>query len=70
MMFENSLCGEYLDKHGSKLEECRELLNEYCIMVNVEWIFLWIGTTTKMGKGGSFPGGKAPGAWSWPLTSN
>jgi hypothetical protein len=22
-----------------------------------------------MGTGGSFPGGKAAGAWSWPLTS-
>jgi hypothetical protein len=22
-----------------------------------------------MGNGGSFPGGKAAGAWSWPLTS-
>jgi hypothetical protein len=22
-----------------------------------------------MGSGGSFPGGKAAGAWSWPLTS-
>jgi hypothetical protein len=23
-----------------------------------------------MGTGGSFPGGKAPEAWSWPLTSS
>jgi hypothetical protein len=23
-----------------------------------------------IGTGGSFPGGKAAGAWSWPLTSN
>jgi hypothetical protein len=23
-----------------------------------------------IGTGGSFPGGQAAGAWSWPLTSN
>jgi hypothetical protein len=27
-------------------------------------------TAYPMGTGGSFPGGKAAGAWSWPLTSN
>jgi hypothetical protein len=26
-------------------------------------------TSYPMGTGGSFPGGKAAGAWSWPLTS-
>jgi hypothetical protein len=27
-------------------------------------------TSYPMGTGGPFPGGKAAGAWSWPLTSN
>jgi hypothetical protein len=27
-------------------------------------------TSYPVGTGGSFPGGKAAGAWSWPLTSN
>jgi hypothetical protein len=27
-------------------------------------------TSYPMGTGGSFPGGKAAGAWSWPLTSS
>jgi hypothetical protein len=27
-------------------------------------------TSSPMGTGGSFPGGKAAGAWTWPLTSN
>jgi hypothetical protein len=32
---------------------------------------LWVHPTSYlMGTGGSFPGGKAAEAWSWPLTSN
>jgi hypothetical protein len=32
--------------------------------------YQYVDSLCKMGTGGSFPGGKEAGAWSWPLTSN
>jgi hypothetical protein len=43
---------------------------EFSILHVVQTGFGVHPTSYPMGTGGSFPGGKAAGAWSWPLTSS
>jgi hypothetical protein len=58
----------WLEDRGSEFESRRF---KKCSLLHVVQIGSGVHPTSyPMGTGGSFPGGKAVGAWSWPLTSN
>jgi hypothetical protein len=60
--------GYKLDTKGSQFES--RWRQEFSLLHVVQTGYGVHPTSYPMGNGGSFPWGKAAGAWNWPLTSN